>query len=281
MISIKALADFLRYRLLSRAVAKGVVTKSTPVQVPQPDGTTKMEMSQKIGDLFMDEGLATVISEAVASAVVSHVQPEVGSGSPGPPGPPGATGADGPPGPPGPPGPSGVLPTDPVFLVNALQTNLTNLVGNQKEGAVFYCRTTGSIIGCQFRTAAPGAHTIRVQLWYNNSARIIGAGSATYMDVPCSGAGLYAVTFIVPFTILTTHIGNLFRISMWNTDGAHYTRAAFAPNVAFVYPVPMGYIYTIHASPACWATAGGTTEPGEPINTAGVERYPIDAICQL
>ncbi len=77
MISALALEDMIFSKLISNPVAKGVTVSATPTEVPQADGTVQMQMVPKIGDLYMDEGMARVIAKPVAESVYSHVQPEL------------------------------------------------------------------------------------------------------------------------------------------------------------------------------------------------------------
>lgn len=77
MISTQALEDMIFSKLRANPIARGVTIAVTPKEVPQPDGTTKLEMIPTVGDLYMDEGMARVIAKAVAESVYSHVQPEL------------------------------------------------------------------------------------------------------------------------------------------------------------------------------------------------------------
>jgi len=77
MISAQAMEDMIFNKLRANPIAKGVTTSVTSKEVPQIDGTTKLEMIPIVGDLYMDEGMARVIAKAVAESVYSHVQPEL------------------------------------------------------------------------------------------------------------------------------------------------------------------------------------------------------------
>jgi hypothetical protein len=77
MISAKALEDMIFSKLRANPIARGVTVSVATKEIPQPDGTTTIQMIPTVGDIYMDEGTAHVIAKAVAESVYSHVQPEL------------------------------------------------------------------------------------------------------------------------------------------------------------------------------------------------------------
>jgi hypothetical protein len=127
--------------------------------------------------------------------------------------------------------------------------------------------------GYSFRTWKVGAHTMRVRLWINGVAQVIGAGSATYIDVACDGPGVYTGSFVAPIALSAANIfRTTYRISIWCTGGDYRSQ----PTTPLGWPA-IGYGYSFGR----WYLmigSGYNSGDAEPLYALGSYYAPIDPI---
>jgi hypothetical protein len=160
---------------------------------------------------------------------------------------------------------------DPMFFNSFYHNVYLSSYTGLTTGVNFGCKRVCKILGAQFRTFKATAHTIRIRLWY-------GGSSVATVDVSCSGAGQYTGYFASAYSVADNQVGDLFRISMWDTAGGqNYTASATAATWTGG-PLDIGKSYfSFDGFPKATSLSGDL----EPTSNASSEKYPIDPIIQI
>jgi hypothetical protein len=154
--------------------------------------------------------------------------------------------------------------TDPLYQNVAYHAaSMTSAAASRTTGAPFAVRILCTITGATFRTGiATNPHTMRVKLW--NPA---GTSVAT-VDVVCAGAGQYTGVFSSAYTVPAAYVGDVFRISVWETTGTDYSYCSAAPSVPA--PGAVGRAYYVQ-TPNVYAAGDAN-----PTTTHASQWYVID-----
>ncbi len=97
--------------------------------------------------------------------------------------------------------------------MNADTLTIAGAAGNNSRGMSFSPLTTQQIIGAKFYSNSATSRNIKLSLWDHANTRVANE------TVVVNSTGVQTVTFSSPYTTLSTDLGKIFKLSVWDTGG--------------------------------------------------------------